>query len=216
VLTRVVLWWSAFTSLTGAITSYPVLLLVRFCFGMGEAGAFPNASIVVGRWMPPMNRARAWGVIWMTAQVGGAISPLLVVPIQIRYGWHASFYLFGFVGVIWAVAWYAWFRDWPMQKAGVSAAELREIGAEPPVVHGGLPWRRALRSAAFWRIAGIAAATSTPSPSSNPGCRPTYDAPFIPMVVLLGVGVWLWLKVDPERQLFEDDLAGREAAALTA
>src|SRR6185295_10034633 len=41
VLTRVVLWWSAFTSLTGLAPNYRVLLLTRFCFGAGEAGAFP-------------------------------------------------------------------------------------------------------------------------------------------------------------------------------
>ncbi len=57
VLTRVVLWWSAFTSLTGMVSNYYLLLLTRFCFGAGEAGAFPNASIVVSRWFPPTQRA---------------------------------------------------------------------------------------------------------------------------------------------------------------
>src|SRR5262249_744844 len=52
VLTRVVLWWSAFTSLTGLVSNFRLLLLTRFCFGAGEAGAFPNASIVVPRWFP--------------------------------------------------------------------------------------------------------------------------------------------------------------------
>ena len=49
VLTRIVLWWSGFTSLTGLVTGYYPLLLTRFFFGMGEAGAFPNASIAVAR-----------------------------------------------------------------------------------------------------------------------------------------------------------------------
>jgi MFS family permease len=55
VLTRIVQWWSAFTSLTGAVSSFSLLVLIRFCFGMGEAGAFPNASIVIARWIPPGN-----------------------------------------------------------------------------------------------------------------------------------------------------------------
>ena len=157
VLTRIVLWWSAFTSLTGTVSSYSLLLLVRFCFGMGEAGAYPNASTVIARWIPPLHRARAWGIVWMTSQIGAAISPLLVVPIQARYGWQASFYLFGFLGVIWAAVWYAWFRDSPTEKAGMTSLELQEIGAEPPVRHGGMPWGQALRSAALWRIAAIGA-----------------------------------------------------------
>ncbi len=124
---------------------------------MGEAGAYPNASAVIARWIPPLNRARAWGIVWMTSQIGAAISPLLVVPIQARYGWQASFFVFGFLGVIWALAWYAWFRDSPTEMKGISPIELEEIGAEPPVRHGGLPWGEALRKPEFWRIAAIGA-----------------------------------------------------------
>ncbi len=157
VLTRIVTWWSAFTSLTGIVSSYPLLVLVRFCFGMGEAGAYPNAAAVIGRWIPKLNRARTWGIIWMTSQVGAAIAPLLVVPIQARYGWRASFYLFGILGVIWSALWYAWFRDSPREMSGITAVERQEIGDDPPVRHGGMPWRQALRSGALWRIAAIGA-----------------------------------------------------------
>jgi ACS family glucarate transporter-like MFS transporter len=156
VLTRIVLWWSAFTSLTGAVSSYSFLLLVRFCFGMGEAGAYPNASAVIARWIPAQHRGRAWGIVWMTAQIGAAISPLVVVPIQLRYGWQASFFVFGFLGVIWAAVWYTWFCDSPSQKAGVSQAELVEIGTEPPASHG-LPWGQALRSRPLWQLTAIGA-----------------------------------------------------------
>jgi MFS transporter, ACS family, glucarate transporter len=155
VLTRIVLWWSAFTSFTGMVSNYTVLLAVRFCFGIGEAGAYPNASIVIARWMPAAMRARAWGVVWMMAQIGAAISPLLIVPIQQRYGWRASFMLFGMLGVIWSAVWYTWFRDSPSEKAGVTQAELHAIGAEPPTDHGGFPWSASLRNPALWRIAAI-------------------------------------------------------------
>src|SRR5499427_6964080 len=102
VLTRIVLWWSGFTSLTGLVTSYYPLLLTRFLFGMGEAGATPNAAIAVARWFPIHERGRAYGFTLMASQFGGAIAPLLVVPIQARYGWRASFYVFGVLGVAWS------------------------------------------------------------------------------------------------------------------
>ena len=90
VLTRIVLWWSGFTSLTGLAVGYYPLLLTRFLFGMGEAGAYPEtASIVVARWFPVEERGRAFGIILMSAQLGGAFAPLLlllVVPIQAHYG----------------------------------------------------------------------------------------------------------------------------------
>jgi MFS family permease len=157
VLTRIVLWWSVFTSLTGAVSNYFVLLLVRFCFGIGEAGAYPNASVVIGHWIPVRNRARAWGIVWMMSQIGGAISPLLVVPIQARFGWQTSFYLFGFVGVIWGGYWYWWFRDSPPEKAGVTKAELEELRGTSIHKHEGLPWGVALRSGNLWRLMAIAA-----------------------------------------------------------
>jgi MFS transporter, ACS family, glucarate transporter len=157
VLTRIVTWWSAFTSLTGIVSSYPLLLLVRFCFGMGEAGAYPNAATVIGRWIPKLNRARTWGIIWMTSQIGAAIAPLLVVPIQARYGWRASFYLFGVLGIAWSLVWYTWFRDSPREMSGITPVERQEIGEDPPIRREGIPWRQALHSGAVWRIAAIGA-----------------------------------------------------------
>jgi predicted MFS family arabinose efflux permease len=135
-----------FTSLTGMVSNYAVLLITRFCFGAGEAGAFPNASIVVSRWYPASQRASMSGVLLMASQIGGAIAPLLVLPIQIRYGWRAAFFVFGAVGAIWAVAWYAWFRDSPHEMAGVSAEELRETAGQPRTSTHTFPWSVALRS----------------------------------------------------------------------
>ena len=156
VLTRVVLWWSAFTSLTGAVSSYSLLLVTRFCFGAGEAGAFPNASIVISRWFPASQRATMAGVMLMASQIGGAIAPLLVVPIQIRYGWRASFFVFGLIGVLWAAAWFIWFRDSPAEKSGVSAAELSETAHLPPAPTHGFPWTIALRSESVLAMMGTA------------------------------------------------------------
>lgn len=151
-LSRIVLWWSAFTTLTGVVSSFPALLGVRFLFGAGEAGAYPNSSATISRWFPAVERARAHGVVWMASRIGGAISPLLVIPIQVAYGWRASFLVFGILGVAWTAAWYIWFRDNPRDKAGVTAAEIDEIGVPKEAAHHGLPWGEALRSANLWWI----------------------------------------------------------------
>jgi MFS family permease len=151
VLTRIVVWWSAFTALTGAVTGYYQLLATRFLFGAGEAGAFPNASIVVSRWFPPRQRATMSGVVLMASQFGGAISPLLVLPIQMRYGWRMSFFVFGAIGLVWSAVWYAWFRDSPEEKQGLSA---RASGAEP-ASHAFL-WNIARRSTTIWALLVVA------------------------------------------------------------
>lgn len=153
VLTRIVVWWSIFTSLTGAVSNYFVLLATRFLFGAGEAGAYPNSSASISRWFPVVERARAHGIVWMASRVGGAVSPLLVIPIQLRWGWRASFFTFGGLGLVWAVVWYAWYRDTPSEKPGVSRAEIEEIeSGQASGARHALPWGVALRRSNFWII----------------------------------------------------------------
>jgi MFS transporter, ACS family, glucarate transporter len=143
VLTRIVLWWSAFTALTGAVTGFYPLLLTRFLFGAGEAGAFPSAAAVISRWFSASRRATMAGVTLMASQIGGALAPLLVVPIQIRFGWRASFYVFGALGICWAIAWHAWFRDSPHDAGQTAQRTANEPGVAP---QPGFPLLTALRS----------------------------------------------------------------------
>ncbi|MEP7118973.1 MAG: MFS transporter [Acidobacteriota bacterium] len=156
VLTRIVLWWSAFTILTGTATSFMPLLLIRFLFGAGEAGAFPNASIVVARWFPPSQRATMAGVTLMAGQIGGAIAPLLVVPIQARYGWRMSFFVFGVAGVAWAALWHWWFRDSPAEMTGAAPALASNASPVASHGHGAFPWRAAARSQTVLAMLGVA------------------------------------------------------------
>ena len=153
VLTRIVIWWSAFTSITGLVSNYYALLAARFAFGMGEAGAFPNASSSISRWFPLAERARAHGTVWMASRIGGALTPLLVVPIVAAYGWRMAFYLFGIIGVVWAAAWYWWYRDYPTEMAGVTPEELAHIGeGSARAAHSALPWAQVVKSPNFWAI----------------------------------------------------------------
>jgi predicted MFS family arabinose efflux permease len=100
-----------------------------------------------------VERARAQGIVWMSSRLGGALAPLLVIPIQQAWGWRASFYVFGAIGVVWAAIWYGWFRDDPGEMKGVTDAERAEIGAtEHQPGHRGLPWREALSHPNLWWI----------------------------------------------------------------
>lgn len=152
VLTRIVLWWSAFTIFTGFASNYWVLLAVRFSFGAGEAGAYPNIAASISRWFPRVERGQALGMVLMASQIGGALTPLLVIPIQAAHGWRASFYLCGSLGVLWAAAWYWYYRDSPAEMPGVPLAEIKEVDSAPGSPHQPLPWGIVLRSVNLWCI----------------------------------------------------------------
>ena len=141
VIARIVLWWSAFTSLTGAMTNFYALLATRFLFGAGEAGAYPNISGVIARWFAAEQRARAQGLIWGCSRVGGALTPFLVLPLMAALGWRATFYVFGAVGAVWAMAWLLAYRDPPSAGAPANHGAHRQI-----------PWRALFAHRQLWLI----------------------------------------------------------------
>ena len=111
VLARIVLWWSLFTALTGMTGGFASLFIVRFLFGAGEAGAYPNTAISIKEWFSGTVRGRAQAVIWMASRLGGALAPFIVIPLQVNFGWRVSFYVLGVVGLVWVVVWLIWYKD---------------------------------------------------------------------------------------------------------
>lgn len=158
VLLRVVTMWSVFTAATGWAWNLASLVGFRFLFGMGEAGCFPNLAKVFSLWLPGDERVRAQGIMWLSARWGGAFTPLLVgwmlsrEHLGIHYRW--TFLLFGSLGVAWAVAFAAWFRDNPRHHPAVNAAELAIIGdsADREVGHGPVPWGLFVSSPSVWLL----------------------------------------------------------------
>jgi MFS family permease len=146
VLTRIVLWWSAFTVATGVAWNYASMLTFRFLFGAGEAGAFPNASRSFSQWFPTKERGRAHGIFFMGTRLGGALAPPLAVALIAAIGWRRSFWVFGSLGVVWGMLWWRWFRDDPAKHPFVNAEELRIIqeGRSVEVQHDNIKWKALL------------------------------------------------------------------------
>lgn len=135
VITRIVLWWSSFTIATAAAWNFSVMLVVRFLFGAGEAGAFPNVTKTFSRWFPLKERGTSQGLFFAGVHMGGGVAQMLVALLLMYLPWRAIFVLFGLVGFVWAVAWFRWFRDDPALHPAVNGEELTYIvsgrGKEP-------------------------------------------------------------------------------------
>jgi ACS family glucarate transporter-like MFS transporter len=184
VLCRIVLWWSFFTALTGCVwkfsydlgyvlpmpyplsnwfesiplvfSSLVLLVIVRFLFGAGEAGAYPNTARALRNWFPYARRGLAQGLLWMFGRWGGSIAPTLVTLFMMPYGWRGAFILFGILGVTWVIFFANFFRNSPADHPGVNAAErayIQEKGddrAKLPV-----SWASMLRSPTLWFLCGM-------------------------------------------------------------
>jgi MFS family permease len=174
-LIRIVLWWSVFTVLTGVVTrdlfgpsmAFALLLVVRFLFGMGEAGAFPNIARAIHNWFPASERGFAQGAVWMSGRFAGGITHLLASALIWKVTaadgstvthWRQIFFIFGALGVIWVVVFALWFRDRPEEHPSVGAEELSFIRAGRPAEaghHEGVPWGRLLTSGNLWALCAL-------------------------------------------------------------
>ena len=154
VFLRIVLLWSLFTALTGMVTGLTSLLIIRFLFGIGESGAYPTSSSTIGRWFPLAERGRSMSALFIGQNAGAAVAPLIVVPIAIHFGWRAPFFVNGFIGLIWVLVCWLWFRNEPSQMKGISKEEVIlieekrrfEQHKEP------FPWRAVLGSWRIWAV----------------------------------------------------------------
>jgi len=156
VLARIVVWWSLFTALTGAVSGLWMLIGVRFLFGAGEAGAYPNAARVIARWFPLSERGRAQGLMLTAAQLGAAGTPAVAGYLIAAIGWRWSFVAFSGLGFVWAAAFYLWFRDDPTQHPATNAAECALIvqgrsDAESGAGHA-IPWRAMALNRNVWLL----------------------------------------------------------------
>ena len=162
VLALIVLWWSAFTAFTGLAGGLASLLVIRFMFGIGEAGSSPCSTGVISRWFEKGEVGKAQGYVWAASRMGGALTPFVVIPVMMWVGWRAAFYLLGALGVVWAAVWYWYYRD------GVNGADrlnalhgtdgLARQQQEPtarPARQSRLSWASLLQSPQFWLLCGM-------------------------------------------------------------
>src|SRR3954470_12673464 len=124
---RIVLFWSLFTALTGLATGLVSLIIIRFLFGVGESGTYPNCIIVMSRWFPVQEMGRSLTWVGIGSQIGSAIAPLIIVPIAVSYGWRASFYVNATIGVVWVFICYRWFQNFPSQMKNITPQEVQFI-----------------------------------------------------------------------------------------
>jgi len=136
------------------------LLVVRFLFGAGEAGAFPGMARAVYSWIPVQERGLVKGINFSASRLGAAITmPLLPLMIA-RLGWKESFLVLMAIGILWALGWWWWFRDEPAGQKGIPSAELdfiqanRQTREAAGVLPTPLPLSALLRSTNLWLMMG--------------------------------------------------------------
>jgi sugar phosphate permease len=160
VLAGLVAYWSLMTAAVGLAGSAPAFMILLFLLGVGEAGAFPGATRAMQMWYPRRERGFCQGFTHSASRLGAAIAPPIIGAIILTLGWRWAFYICGAIGALWALAWYAFYRNMPEQHAMVNAAELERIRGlddngrlkQVPTARPKVPWSTLLQSPNMWAI----------------------------------------------------------------
>ena len=146
-----VLVWSVAAVSHALVATVGGFAAVRMLLGLGEGGGFPSAIKAIGEWFPRRDRALATGLFNSGSNIGALITPLLVPFLTVRYGWRCAFAVTGGLGLLWLIAWLAFYR--PLDRnPRISATERAYIASDtadalPPVKES---WIGLLRHRATW------------------------------------------------------------------
>ena len=141
ILALIVLWWSLFTAFTGMAGGLVSLLVIRFMFGIGEAGSSPCSTGVISRWFKKEEVGKAQGYVWAASRMGGALTPFVVIPMMVWVGWRSAFYLLGAVGIVWAIVWWLYYRE---------NSQSSQSSISSPSSSSGSLWKRLVHAPQFW------------------------------------------------------------------
>lgn len=108
---------------------FTILLVAQLLMGVAQAPFFPVSSGVMQTWLPANRWALAQGVISMTAQLGAALTPPIIVLLMQRSGWQRAL-LWPVPPELLLVALWGWYaRDDPRLHPDATTDELRALPA---------------------------------------------------------------------------------------
>ncbi len=121
----------------------------RAC-GLAEAGAYPSSGLLISRWFPFHQRARANSVVAFGGRVGNSMALwLTAVAIAALGSWRPVLWTYGAIGLALALATHVVFRDSPREHPWANEAE-RQLTAPVKAAHFRSPWRELIRHSGLW------------------------------------------------------------------
>ena len=118
------------TVITGASTTFAILVFARTLLGLGEGLAFPTATRALTIWLPPERWGFAQGITHAAARLGNALTPPLIAALLAYTSWHVSLYLLGSLSLLWTLAW-LWATPKQESNSPVGSSEKAK---------GAVPW----------------------------------------------------------------------------
>jgi ACS family glucarate transporter-like MFS transporter len=137
-ITVIAVLWTVFTALTALVPSaesasvgviLTALIMVRFMVGAVHAPIYPGTNPIIVRWFPVGSWSLPNGLSSTALNLGVAISTPVLAWSLIEFGWRISFLIMSPLGLLVAVLWWWYGRNYPEEHKSVNQHELKLIQA---------------------------------------------------------------------------------------
>lgn len=100
-----VAFWSAASASHALMGGFLGFALARALLGFGEGATFPGGFRTAVESLPQNRRARGIATSFSGGAIGAILTPIIVIPIGVRFGWRVAFLLTGVLGIVWILLW---------------------------------------------------------------------------------------------------------------
>lgn len=112
--------------ISGAASSFLMLLGARLLMGAAEGGVMPVSHSIIVAEVAPERRGLAMGVAQNLGSnlLGSGLAPLLLVPVAVAVGWRTGFYLAALPGLVTAALIWFTLREPPVESHDDAAPKV--------------------------------------------------------------------------------------------
>lgn len=116
--------WSVATLVTGFVSGFAALLVLRLLLGLGESAGWPASSKLLSMHVPADKLASANSLTGAGLMLGNGMGVLLGGLMIAEFGWRALFIVFGVISLFWLVPWQTMRRPAPLNHGSADGGEL--------------------------------------------------------------------------------------------
>ncbi len=77
----------------------------RALLGLGEGAASPGGLRTVVQTLPASSRSRGMALTFSGGSAGAILTPIVMTPVAVAWGWRAAFWFTGLLGAVWVLWW---------------------------------------------------------------------------------------------------------------
>lgn len=139
--------WSLAGMAHALAASVQQFVIARAVLATAESVNTPAAMKTAAIYLPVQRRSVGIGIINTAPNIGAILTPLIIPPFAMAFGWKAAFLVTGGLGLVWLALW------------KLNTAKLTPVAGQAATTRGKVEWGAILSDRRSWTVIGAKAFT---------------------------------------------------------